>query len=114
VKDVLDLGSESFDVVVLDPPALIRRRKDLKAGRALYRHLNARAIAATAPGGLLVSCSCSSALDAETHLADLRAAARHVHRDVAIVGRGGLPADHPVHPWLPETDYLKCVFVRVG
>ena len=114
VKDVLDRGSEPFDVVVLDPPALIRRRKDLKAGRALYRHLNARAIAATAPGGLLVSCSCSSALDAETHLADLRAAARHVHRDIAIVGRGGLPADHPVHPWLPETDYLKCVFVRVS
>jgi 23S rRNA (cytosine1962-C5)-methyltransferase len=113
-KDVLDRGTDAFDVVVLDPPALIRRRKDLKAGRALYRHLNAGAIAATAPSGLLVSCSCSSALDAETHLADLRAAARHTRRDIAIVGRGGLPPDHPVHPWLPETDYLKCVFVRVG
>jgi 23S rRNA (cytosine1962-C5)-methyltransferase len=112
--EYLDRTTDRFDVVILDPPALVRRRKDLKAGRALYRHLNARALAATRPGGLLVSCSCSSALDADTHLADLRAAARQVHRDIALVGRGGLPADHPIHPWLPETDYLKCAFVRAG
>lgn len=118
VRQFLDAPAESqdgaFDVVVLDPPALVRRRKDLKAGRALYRHLNAAALARTAPGGLLVSCSCSAVLDAESHLADVRAAARHVHREIAVVGRGSLPPDHPVHPWLPETDYLKCVFLRVG
>jgi len=108
-------GSEGpFDIVIVDPPALVRRRKDLKAGRALYRRLNGLAIARVAPGGLLVTCSCSAALDADTHLADLRAAARHAHRDIALVGRGGLPADHPVHPWLPESAYLKCVFARVG
>jgi len=110
----LEASSETYDVVVLDPPALIRRRKDLKAGRALYRHLNGLAMARTGPGGLLVSCSCSSALDAETHLSDLRAAARHVHRDVSIVGRGSMPADHPIHPWLTDGEYLKCVFLRIG
>jgi 23S rRNA (cytosine1962-C5)-methyltransferase len=110
----LEHDAGEHDVVIVDPPALVRRRKDLKAGRALYRRLNGLAMARVARGGLLVTCSCSSALDAETHLADLRAAARHAHREIAVVGRGGLPADHPIHPWLPESDYLKCVFLRVG
>jgi len=110
----LEHDAGEHDVVIVDPPALVRRRKDLRAGRALYRRLNGLAMARVARGGLLVTCSCSSALDAETHLADLRAAARHAHREIAVVGRGGLPADHPIHPWLPESDYLKCVFVRVA
>jgi 23S rRNA (cytosine1962-C5)-methyltransferase len=113
VTDVLAQRTDQFDVVVLDPPALVKRRKDLKAGRALYRHLNSAALARVAAGGILVSCSCSSQVDPATHLADIRAAARHVRRDVALIGRGGLPPDHPIHPLLPEMEYLKCLFLRV-
>ncbi len=68
VSDYLTDHSEKYDIVILDPPALVRRRKDLKSAAALYRHLNKAAIACLAPGGLLVTCSCSAQLDAETHL----------------------------------------------
>lgn len=112
VSDFLADHTEKYDVVILDPPALVRRRKDLKSAGALYRHLNKAAIACLAPGGLLVTCSCSGQLDAETHLGVVRAGARQARRDLVVVGRGGLTADHPVHPLIPESEYLKCVFLR--
>ncbi len=112
VSDYLADHNEKYDVVVLDPPALIRRRKDIKGASALYRHLNRAAIAALAPGGLLVTCSCSAQLDASTHLGIVRAGARQARRDLVVVGRGSMPADHPVHPLIPESEYLKCVFLR--
>ena len=112
VSDFLADHTEKYDVVILDPPALVRRRKDLKSAGALYRHLNKAAIACLAPGGLLVTCSCSGQLDAETHLGIVRAGARQARRDLVVVGRGGLTADHPVHPLIPESEYLKCVFLR--
>ena len=112
VSDYLAAHTDKYDIVILDPPALVRRRKDLKSAGALYRHLNRAAIACLAPGGLLVTCSCSSQLDAETHLGIVRAGARQARRDLVVVGRGGMPADHPVHPLIPESEYLKCVFLR--
>lgn len=112
VSDYLADEKDKYDVVILDPPALVRRRKDLKSAGALYRHLNRAAIACLAPGGLLVTCSCSAQLDAETHLGIVRAGARQARRDLVVVGRGGMPPDHPVHPLIPESEYLKCVFLR--
>ncbi len=113
VETYLAQASETYDVVVLDPPALVPRRKDLKAGRAKYRHLNSAALARVSPGGTLVTCSCSSQVDAGTHLADVRAAARQQRRDIVLTGRGSMPPDHPIHPLLPEMEYLKCLFLRV-
>ncbi len=113
VSDYLESTDELFDVVVLDPPALVKRRKDLKAGRSHYRHVNSAALARVADGGVLVTCSCSSQVDAGTLLSDVRAAARHVRRDIAVIGRGSMPADHPIHPSIPEMEYLKCFFLRV-
>jgi 23S rRNA (cytosine1962-C5)-methyltransferase len=112
VDDYLRGGDERFEVVIVDPPALIRRRKDLRGGVALYRHLNRAALARLAPGGLLVSCSCSAPLDAEMLLGIVRAAARGARRELVLVGRGTLPADHPVHPLLPDSEYLKCLYLR--
>jgi 23S rRNA (cytosine1962-C5)-methyltransferase len=112
VSDYLADEKDKYDVVILDPPALVRRRKDLKSAGALYRHLNRAAIACLAPGGLLVTCSCSAQLEAETHLGIVRAGARQARRDLVVVGRGGMPPDHPVHPLIPESEYLKCVFLR--
>ena len=112
VADFLAADTNTYDIVVVDPPALVRRRKDLKNASALYRHVNRAAIGRLVRGGLLVSCSCSALLDAETHLGIVRAAGRQARRDLVVVGRGHMPCDHPIHPLIPESEYLKCVFLR--
>lgn len=104
---------EKFDVVVLDPPAFIQRRKDQKKGEAAYYHVNEMAIRLLSPGGLLVSASCSMPLQADTLTELVRSAARHCDRDVQMLYRGGQGPDHPIHPAIPETDYLKAQFFRV-
>ena len=104
---------ERFDVVVLDPPAFIKKRKDQKAGEAAYRHINELGMRLLGRDGLLVSGSCSMHLGKDTLLDIVRAAGRHLDRQVQIIGQGGQGPDHPVHPAIPETDYLKAVFARV-
>jgi 23S rRNA (cytosine1962-C5)-methyltransferase len=103
-----------YDVVVLDPPALIKRKKDVGQGVEAYRRLNQAAIQVLSPGGILVSASCSCHLHRETLHDLLRAAARTLDRHVVFFGRGGQAADHPVHPAIPETDYLKTFFCHIG
>ncbi len=100
-----------FDVVVLDPPAFVRRRADEKSGKDMYRKLNLDALRVLAPGGLLVSASCSALLTADDHMAAVRTAARQGRRDLSLVHRGGPGPDHPVHPALPMSEYLKCLFM---
>jgi 23S rRNA (cytosine1962-C5)-methyltransferase len=102
-----------FDIVVLDPPAFIKRRKDQKAGEAAYRHINELAMRLLGRDGLLVSASCSMHLGKNTLLEIVRASGRHLDRHVQIIGQGGQGPDHPVHPAIPETEYLKAIFARV-
>ena len=102
-----------FDVVVLDPPAFIKRKKDIPRGQAAYRKLNQLALALLEDEGLLVSCSCSYHLAPEALTEILQAAARHSGRGVQILEAGGQSPDHPVHPAVPETRYLKAFFCRV-
>ena len=104
---------EHFDVVVLDPPAFIKRRKDQKSGEAAYRHVNELGMRLLGRDGLLVSASCSMHLQRDTLLDIVRGAGRHLDRHVQIIGQGGQGPDHPVHPAIPETDYLKAVFARI-
>jgi 23S rRNA (cytosine1962-C5)-methyltransferase len=104
---------ERFDVVILDPPAFIKRKKDLPQGQAAYRKLNQLALALLAEEGLLVSCSCSYHLAVEELIAAVQAAARHSGRGVQILEIAGQSPDHPVHPAIPETRYLKALFCRV-
>ena len=106
-------ADERFDVVVLDPPAFIKKRKDQKSGEAAYRHINELGMRLLGRDGLLVSASCSMHLGKDTLLEIVRAAGRHLDRHVQIIGQGGQGPDHPVHPAIPETDYLKAVFARV-
>ncbi|CAI8779745.1 class I SAM-dependent rRNA methyltransferase [Methylocaldum szegediense] len=105
---------QRYDLVVLDPPALIKRKKDVGQGIEAYRRLNQAAIQVLAPGGILVSASCSFHLRWETLHDLLRAVARALDRHVVFFGRGGQAADHPVHPAIPETDYLKTFFCYIG
>jgi 23S rRNA (cytosine1962-C5)-methyltransferase len=102
-----------FDVVILDPPAFIKRKKDIAQGQAAYRKLNQLALALLADGGTLVSCSCSYHLASADLLHAIQAAARHEGRFVQVLESGGQSPDHPVHPAIPETRYLKAFFCRV-
>ena len=104
---------ERFDVVVLDPPAFIKRKKDIPQGQAAYRKLNQLALALIESEGLLVSCSCSYHLAPEELMTAVQTAARHTGRFVQILESGGQSPDHPVHPAIPETRYLKAFFCRV-
>ena len=105
---------ERFDVVILDPPAFIKRKKDIPQGQAAYRKLNQLALGVMARDGLLVSCSCSYHLAAEDLLAGIQLAARHSDCMVQVLEAAGQSPDHPVHPAIPETRYLKAFFCRVS
>ncbi len=102
-----------FDVVVLDPPAFAKRKKDAPQAQAAYRKLNQLALPLLAPDGLLVSCSCSYHVGADELLTAIQTAARHSSRFVQMLEQGGQSPDHPVHPAIPETRYLKSFFCRV-
>ncbi|HLU38056.1 MAG TPA: class I SAM-dependent rRNA methyltransferase [Planctomycetota bacterium] len=100
----------AHDLIVLDPPKWIAGKADLDAGLPRYLDLNRAALQKLAPGGLLVTCSCSGALDAAGFEAMLRRAAAEAGRDVRLLDRRGAGPDHPVALECPETGYLK-VFV---
>jgi len=110
---LLAAQGERFDVVVLDPPAFIKRKKDIAQGQAAYRKLNQLALGVLADEGVLVSCSCSYHLAPEELVNAIQAAARHGERFVQLLEAGGQSPDHPVHPAIPETRYLKAFFCRV-
>jgi 23S rRNA (cytosine1962-C5)-methyltransferase len=105
--------ARKFDVVVVDPPALIKRKKDLETGSAHYGALNKTAIELLVPEGVLVSCSCSHHLDADGLQRILLRESRTAGRRLQILEQGGQGPDHPVHPAIPETRYLKAFFCRV-
>ena len=113
VLKALREAREHFDVVVVDPPAFIKRRKDFKEGALAYRRLNEMAMQVLERDGLLVSCSCSQLLARETLAQTLLQGARHLDRNLVILEQGRQGPDHPVHPAIPETDYLKVILARV-
>lgn len=113
MKELINDG-QRFDAIVLDPPAFIKRRKDQKSGEAAYRHINELALRLLEKNGLLVSASCSMHLESDTLLEILRGAGRHLDKNISIIGSGGQGADHPVHPAIPETRYLKAHFVHLA
>jgi 23S rRNA (cytosine1962-C5)-methyltransferase len=114
VLEQLQAEGAVFDAIIVDPPAFIKRRKDLPRGEAAYRKLNQLALRLMADSGLLVSCSCSWHLPAEALPALLQTAARQAGRELRIIATGGQSPDHPVHPAMPETRYLKALFCHVS
>jgi 23S rRNA (cytosine1962-C5)-methyltransferase len=103
-----------FDVVIIDPPAFAKRKKDLPKALAAYRRLNQLAMRLLAPEGILVSCSCSYHVSSEDLQEAIAKAARAADKHVQILEMGGQAPDHPVHPAIPETRYLKAYFCRVN
>ncbi|WP_252273579.1 class I SAM-dependent rRNA methyltransferase [Pseudomonas subflava] len=109
----LKAAEERFDVVVADPPAFIKRKKDLKNGEAAYRRLNEQAMRLLNKDGILVSASCSMHLPEDDLQNILLSSARHLDRNLQLLERGGQGPDHPVHPAIPETRYIKSLTVRL-
>jgi len=101
-----------FDVVILDPPAFIQRKKDLKKGIAAYRRINELGLQLLQSGGLLVSASCSMHLARADLIGAMQQAAVRSGCQLRIVEQGAQGPDHPIHPAIPETEYLKAVFAR--
>jgi 23S rRNA (cytosine1962-C5)-methyltransferase len=108
-----EASGKQYDGVVLDPPAFAKARVNLKTAAAGYKEINLRALKLLAPGGLLVTCSCSHHLS-EAHLLEIvAAAARDARRELRILERRGQALDHPVLLAAPETAYLKCIVASV-
>jgi 23S rRNA (cytosine1962-C5)-methyltransferase len=112
VMVAMQTEGERFDVVILDPPAFIQRKKDLKKGIAAYRRINELGLQLLAPGGLLVSASCSMHLSRADLIVAMQEAAVRSACQLRVVEQGAQGPDHPIHPAIPETEYLKAVFAR--
>jgi 23S rRNA (cytosine1962-C5)-methyltransferase len=128
IRDMM-AGGRTFDVVVLDPPKLIRSRAELEEGTRKHFDLNRLAMRLVAPGGLMVTCTCAGLLSHDEFLRLIYASARqagrevapattdrgarHAVRDVQILAKYGAAADHPVATNCPETEYLQAVFMRL-
>ena len=106
-------AKEKFDIVVLDPPAFIKRKKDHAKGMQAYQRLNQQAMQLIQKDGLLVTASCSFHLKRDELLKTVLKASRHVDRNCQILEQGHQGPDHPVHPAIPESEYLKTFFARV-
>ncbi|WP_293645078.1 class I SAM-dependent rRNA methyltransferase [Thiolapillus sp.] len=112
LKELKHAG-ERFDIVLVDPPAFIKRKKDLKEGTLAYRRINEAAISVLRKDGLLVSSSCSYHMEEARMLQTLQQASRHRDRSMQLVERGQQGPDHPIHPAIEETGYLKTFYLRV-
>lgn len=105
--------AERFDIVVVDPPAFIKRKKDAEQGALAYRRINEAALRLAIDGGLIVSCSCSHHFEAAALLDAMNRAARALGVHLRILRRLGQSADHPIQPAMPETQYLKGFIAEV-
>lgn len=104
---------KKFDVIILDPPALIKKRKDLEEGTIAYLRLNELAMQLLTDQGILVSCSCSLHMS-QTQLLDIiRRASIKTQKIAQILEVGFQGIDHPIHPAILETAYLKAFFCMI-
>jgi 23S rRNA (cytosine1962-C5)-methyltransferase len=99
-----------YDLIVVDPPKFARAKKDVEAARKGYERLNALALAALAPGGMLVTCSCSQNVDAVEFERIVAAGGKQANRPIRIVETRGAAPDHPLPAGFSEGQYLKVIF----
>lgn len=103
---------ERFGVVVMDPPAFVKNRKNIAEATKGYLTVNRRALELLEPGGYLVTCSCSFHMGREPFREMLIQAARLARREVRLVASCSQAADHPVLLSFPESEYLKCLVLQ--
>jgi 23S rRNA (cytosine1962-C5)-methyltransferase len=98
-----------FDLVIADPPAFVRSKRDLAVGLRGYRKLAREAAGLVAEAGFLVIACCSHNVSVDAFKAEVTAGIRAAGRGARLLYQAGAAPDHPVHPALPETSYLKCL-----
>ncbi len=106
-------SGDRFDIVVCDPPAFAKSRKDAAAGLRAYAKMARLAAALVAPGGLLFVASCSHHAPADVWGEAIAQGLHRARRDGRVLFTGGAGPDHPVHPHLPETAYLKTQLIEL-
>jgi len=105
--------ARKYDVVICDPPAFVKSRKDLKIGAQGYRKLVRLAAPLVARGGFFFVASCSHLVDLTVFADQVRRGLRDAGRNGRILLTSGAALDHPVHPSLPETAYLKAMTLQL-
>jgi 23S rRNA (cytosine1962-C5)-methyltransferase len=110
-EEMTRLGAqkERFDIVIADPPPFVKSRKDLEPGAKAYRKLARLSAEVTAPGGVLLLASCSHNIPMERFAAECTAGILKTNRRASLIRSAGAGPDHPMHPMLPETAYLKAL-----
>jgi 23S rRNA (cytosine1962-C5)-methyltransferase len=103
---------QCFGVIVMDPPAFVKSRKNIAEATKGYLTINRRALEILEPGGYLISCSCSFHMGRDPFREILTQAARLAKREVRLVETGSQAADHPVLLSFPESEYLKCCVLQ--
>jgi len=108
-----DQAGERFDIINLDPPAFAKNRASIEGAMRGYKEINLRAMKMLAPGGTLITSSCSYHMSEESFLNVLAGAAADAGRSVRVIEKRTQARDHPVLISMPETFYLKCMILRV-
>jgi 23S rRNA (cytosine1962-C5)-methyltransferase len=114
VFELLAGHRRSYELIVLDPPAFAKSRRHVDAAITAYKEINLRALRLLAPGGILVTCSCSHHLDEGTFLELIAQAALDANRTLRVLERRAQSQDHPILLTVPETLYLKCLILEVA
>ncbi len=126
MRDMLRAGRQ-YDVVILDPPKLIRSRAEIEEGTRKHFDLNRLAMQLVRPGGIMLSCTCAGLLSEGEFVRLLHAAARqagpldeslgpgrHAPRSMRVLAKSGAAPDHPIASNCPETEYLNAVWMTFG
>jgi len=106
-------AGERYGVVVADPPAFVKSKKDIGAGSRAYRKLARLAASCVAPEGILFIASCSHNMEAGAFAEEVRRGLQDAGRGGRILRSSGAAPDHPVHPHLPESAYLKALLLQL-
>ena len=113
IRDRLRGDKHHSDIVILDPPAFVKRKKDLRNGSEAYTRLMRRGLQLVNDDGILVTCSCSFHMPRDLLMQRLSQAGKDVERSLQVFREGKQGRDHPIHPAMPETEYLKVLYARV-
>jgi 23S rRNA (cytosine1962-C5)-methyltransferase len=119
LADVFDVltsyasAQKRFDTIVLDPPAFAKSRDAIKGAARGYKEINQRALRLLAPGGILVTCSCSHHFSEAMLLETVAEAALDAGKTLRVLERRTQAQDHPILLTVAETHYLKCLILEV-